>query len=69
MHEVATALTVAFRHIDDPTTSETEREAILEAVVRCMRGEPAETASRVLHHLREAKSHQMTLRGILDRRA
>jgi hypothetical protein len=59
------ALAVAFRHYDDPTTSEEDRDAILAAVVQHFDGDEAETASRILHHREEARARQMQLRGLL----
>lgn len=66
MSEIETALAVAVRHLDDATTTEREREAVLAAVAVTFAGEPGETASRSLHHLREQRRLQLTLKNILE---
>lgn len=60
-----TALAVAFRHYDEPTTTEQERDAILAAVEAHFNGEEGETAARILFHRHEARSRQLHLRGLL----
>lgn len=60
------ALAVAFRHYDDPTTSDEDRDAILAAVVQHFDGDEAETASRILHHREEARARQLHLKGLLS---
>lgn len=61
-----TALKVALRHIDQETTTESEHEAVLVAIAENFSGERGELAARSLHHLREQKRLQMTLRSILE---
>lgn len=55
------ALLVAFRHIDAPTTTPSEREAILVAMAEGLHGDEAELASRILHHMRESAALQLLL--------
>jgi hypothetical protein len=62
---IETALLVAYRN-DDVT--EAERLAVLEAMQRCLCGEPAETAARILHHRQEAAALQLKLTGIAESR-
>ncbi len=66
MSDLQTALAVAVRHLDAKTTTEREREAVLVAVTEHFSGEPGETASRSLHHLREQHKEQLTLKNILE---
>lgn len=63
--ELQTALTVSMRHIDAPTTTEQEREAILSATATVFSGETGELAARTLYHLREGRKMQLTLKAIL----
>jgi hypothetical protein len=71
--ELHTALAVAYRHIDDPSTTFAEREAVLATMAITFPSQEAELAAQTLHHLREQRRHQMTLSSILeassDRRA
>jgi len=59
-------LRVAYRHIDAPTTSPKEREEILGAMVTHLKNPEAELAAQTLHHMREQRRHQLTLRTILE---
>jgi len=60
-----TALRVAFRATD---TTEDERDAILAAMAEHLSGEEGETASRALHHRREAAALQMNLFKLINQR-
>ena len=64
--ELHTALRVAFRHIDAADTTRTERESVLSAMVSCLPDREAELAAQSLHHLREGRKAQMTLKAIID---
>lgn len=66
MCDLNKALRVAYRHIDDPTTREPEREAILAAMAVYLPCAEADLAARQLYHLREQRRLQLTLRGLLD---
>jgi hypothetical protein len=63
--ELHTALSVAYRHADESTTTEQEREAILAAIAVTFDTKEAEIAAQTLHHMREARRHQMMLKSIL----
>jgi hypothetical protein len=66
MHsETQKALLVAFRHFDDEDTTDLEREAILVSIIENLNGTEAETASRILHHMREARVLQLELSEML----
>lgn len=66
MHNVIEiALLVAYRNED---VTEAERIAVLEAMRRCLCGEPAETAARILHHREEAAALQLKLTGLVESR-
>jgi len=60
------ALAVAYRHYDAPTTTDAERESILRSIAVTMPDAEAEAASRMLHHLSEARAHQLLLKGLLE---
>jgi hypothetical protein len=64
--ELHTALSLAVRHLEDPQTTELEREAVLASVAVHFSGEVGETAARTLFHLREQRKLQLTLRGVLQ---
>lgn len=66
MSDLRTALSVAFRHIDDVSTTDGEREAVLAAIASHMASAEAELAAQQLFHLREQRRLQLTLRAILD---
>jgi hypothetical protein len=68
MHEpdISSALTVAWRHYEDPTTTERERDAILVAMCAHMPDPQARSAASMLHHRMEARTHQMTLDKLLN---
>lgn len=63
---IQTALIVALRHSDAATTTEQEREAVLIAIADIFSGERGELAAKSLHHLREQRRLQLTLRAILE---
>ncbi len=63
--ELQTALAVAVRHMDAPTTTEREREAVLSAVATVFSGETGELASQSLYHLRQSRKAQMILKSIM----
>jgi len=60
-----TALHIAFRAYDEPTTTETERDAILIAMSEHSPRPEAESAARILQHRREASKHQLQLKALL----
>lgn len=60
-----TALAVAYRHYDHPTTTESEQDAILASISKLHCGAEGEIAARILHHRNEARSHQLQLKGLL----
>ena len=62
---IETALLVAYRN---ENVTEAERDAVLAAMVKCLCGEPAETAARILHHRQEAAALQLKLTGLVDSR-
>lgn len=62
---IETALLVAYRNAD---VTDAERDAVLEAMVTCLCGEPAETAARILHHRAEAATLQLKLSGLIESR-
>ena len=62
---IETALLVAYRN---DAVTDAERDAVLEAMVKCLCGEPAETAARILHHREEARALQLKLTGLVESR-
>ena len=62
----ATALRIAYRcGFDNAQTTDAEREAILSAMIDHLPSPEADTAARILHHRREAESHQLQLKALL----
>ncbi len=66
MSDLHTALRVAFRELDVPSTTASERESVLAAMTEHLPSKEAELAAQTLHHLREQRRLQMTLKSILD---
>lgn len=62
---IATTLAVAWRHFDDATTTEAERDALLVTISHLTSGEQGEHAARMLHHRIEARRAQLLLTGLL----
>lgn len=60
-----TALRVAFRHFNDDTTTEEERDAILRAMTLRLPSPEAEAASRMLYHREHGRSEQMLIASLL----
>lgn len=60
------ALALGFRHYDDTDTTESERDALLAAMVAEMPAAEAEAASRCLHHRKQARTLQMQLGALLE---
>jgi hypothetical protein len=63
--DITTVLAFAYRHYGDVHTSETERDAILGAICAHMPEAEAQAAAKILHHRMEARTHQLTLDGLL----
>ncbi|MES2697284.1 MAG: hypothetical protein V4773_27715 [Verrucomicrobiota bacterium] len=58
-------IAVAYRHFNDATTTEAEREQILRTLVDHGRSAEAEAASRAIHHRQAARDQQLTIAGLL----
>jgi hypothetical protein len=64
--ELRTVLRVAYRHIDEETTLPSEREAVLAAMAAHLDNAEAELAAQTLHHLREQRRLQLTLKSVME---
>lgn len=60
---VVAAVQFALEHIDSATDA--QHEQILAACAETFGGAAGESAARALHHLREQRSHQLQLKGLL----
>lgn len=58
-------LRIALQEVSKDTALECDREDVLVTCARLLRGEEGETAARSLHHMREQRREQLTLRGLL----
>ena len=66
MNDLHHALTVAYRHLTAPTTTEQEREHIVAACAEHFHGSTGELFARQLYHLREQQGLQLTLKNVLE---
>ncbi len=60
------AIKVSYRHYSHAGTSESERDAILQAIIVLFGPTESEAADRILFHRREAAEKQLQLNALLE---
>ena len=65
-HALRRTLQIALAEVSKDNSPESDREAVLIACAELLKGNEGEAAARSLHHLREGRREQLTLRGFLD---